>query len=191
MKMNEKIARAVIARTCAARPDGVWLVGVDSEHADVRHYSGQCALVLVDGERTAMLTPSLPWSTHPGQVRTTASGTPDVDGDGKRDVAWALPATIYPMKGRPNSAGRFNPATDTQPVYRDVSGAGTFAGVREANANVYPATAIQLHAGSSSKPVAIGCFTLPPKQFETLSSAIQRHASSGFRLCFEHVEDML
>lgn len=188
--MTPELALQIIhaAVPADASADGVWLVGTDSEHASVREYSGECMLVLVDGDRIAGLTPSLPWSTHPGQIRTTASGTPDIDGDGKRDVAWALPRTVYPMNGRRSSSGRYNPSTPVQPVLRNHTGASTFAQVRAASAKVWSATAIQLHAGASNKPVAIGCFTLPPKAYSVLSEALGRYAPSKFRILFDHVE---
>lgn len=188
MNIDESTARAIIASTNQEKPDGVWLVGLDSELANVRSYSGVCKLVVVEGERYAELSPALPWSTHPGQIRTTASGTPDVDGDGLRDVAWALPRTVYPMRGKRNSGGRFNPATTVQPVLRNHTGAACYRDVRLASAKVWSATAIQLHAGASHKPVAIGCFTLAPKHFDVLAPLIEKHASRGFRIAFAHVE---
>ena len=170
------------------RLDGLWLVGLDSESADYRKYSGEALLILIDGEQAKILYGPFPFSSHPGQVRTNATGTPDVDKDGKRDVAWAAEGVAYPMKGKRNSGNRFDPTTKYQPVYRDTSGAGNYVGVVANSPKMWPGTAIQFHAGTSSKPVSVGCLTAPPKYFDECAKRIEALKVSSWRLVFEHRE---
>lgn len=148
----------------------VWLLCRDAEprpadSAYLRAYTGTC--LLVDVESRAALTPILPYAHHPGQRTTTARGTPDVDGDGQRDIAWTLPHVQYLFRSRPNSAGRHDPAGSVQPVRRWLTRSRSWS-------DVVPGTAIQLHAGRQDRPVSIGCWTLPPDAYAVLTQAIQR-----------------
>ena len=168
--------------------DGVWVVGVDSERGNYRKYSGKCAAFRVAGGEISKLSGWFDFSSHPGQIRTEASGTPDVNTDGKRDVAWALEGVIYSFKGRRSSSGRFDPTTAQQPVLRNIEGQETYYDVFQAHPKVYPATAIQLHAGTSHKPGSVGCFTLPPGPYANLAEVIEAQRVPGFRLVFELTE---
>lgn len=168
--------------------DGLWLVGLDSEKADYRKYSGEALLILIDGERAKTLYGPFPFSSHPGQISTAAAGTPDVDGDGKRDVAWGLEGVAYTLRGKRNRGDRFDPVDKFQPVLRNMNGERTYDDVVRYSPRWYPATAIQYHAGSSSKPVSIGCFTSPPSDYKAVAQRIEALNVSSWRLVFEHKE---
>lgn len=200
MELNEDTARRILKsplsvveggkETTPPPSDGLWLVALDSEVANYRNYSGKCALFMLDGVQTLKVTRDYPFSSHPGQIRTEASGTPDVDKDGLKDVAWAIPRYTYSYHGKRSSSDRFNPTTKTQPVLRNLQGHETFKEVRAFNSKIYQATDIQVHAGSSRKPVSIGCFTLPPDDYKALAERIESLKVSSFRLVFAHTETL-
>ena len=171
-----------------AKADGLWLVCLDSEKADYRKYSGEAVLVLIDGTRSKVLLGPFPFSSHPGQISTAATGTPDVDGDGRRDVAWALEGVVYTLRGKRNKSDRFDPVDKYQPVLRNMNGERTYDDVVRYSPRWYPATAIQYHAGSSSKPISVGCFTSPPDSFKAVAQRIESLNVSSWRLVFEHKE---
>lgn len=183
-KARDIISKAVDDATMESvtNKDGLWLVGLDRPDASVRDYSGEASLYKVSGDDITLVYGPVPWASHPGQVKTNADGTPDVDGDGQRDVAWTIPGLAYRMKSKRSSSGRFNPVTKTQHVYRDTQKAGRFI---DLDYTIYEATAIQYHAGGSSKPTSVGCWTSPPREFEKMAAAIEKHANGTFWIIFD------
>lgn len=200
MEITEEIVKYVLSGSIEEQKDGtiakvtsldgVWIIALDSMRAKHSDYSGVCQVVLIDGERIMMLEPQFRFSSHPGQIRTSLEGTPDVNKDGLRDVAWCIPRFVYTYSSKLSSSNRYNPTTRTQPVYRNESGKYTFEEILKMNPKRYPATHIQIHAGSSSKPVSVGCFTLPPHDFTRLVDTIAKLKVSTFRLAFEHTESI-
>lgn len=182
----DELTSDVVRSILQGLPHGRYIVALDTEKARLRDFSGQAVLVVWTGSGLYFVSEKFPIATHPGQVRTTASGTPDVDRDGKRDVAWAIPGEPYELKPKRNRSGRFDPTTKTQRVYRDTKGAGTWVGLDKSK--VYDATAIQLHAGTH-KPISIGCFTVPGNQWEEVAEKIEAFADGEpIALVFAHAE---
>ena len=139
----------------------------------VRAYTGQTAVFkAVNGKLVEQQGP-LRSAAHPGQKSSGLS--PDVTGDGRGDVA-NLPAGVYKYGTQTNYRGRFNPTSNFQ-GYRDQNQDGTISGSEKDRKHTI--SAIQIHAGSSSKPSSIGCQTLPPSDYNKFRSAVRNSASGN------------
>jgi peptidoglycan hydrolase-like protein with peptidoglycan-binding domain len=142
----------------------------------LRSYTGQTSVFRAENGRLVEQNSNpLRSASHPGQF-STRSGTPDVNGDGRRDIAHVRPG-VY-QYGVRTSNSRFNPTNDAQfRVARDLNQDGVID-AREANRG-YSASGIQIHAGTSSRPSSTGCQTMPPNDFRAFQDAIRRSNSSG------------
>lgn len=157
--------------------EGLWLVGFDALDPKLRAYTGTAYLVEIAKGEPRLLAEPVVWAYHPGQLATTAA--PDVDGDGRADIAWTIPGVIYECHALRRNQ-RFDPATKTQPVYRNTRGDGR----NPSGSLVYPATGIQYHAGNKDRPSSIGCWTSPPADFERIARIIEAHSAKTFRVAF-------
>lgn len=157
--------------------EGLWLIGFDARGPKLRAYTGTAYLVEIKGSKHWLLGEPVAWAFHPGQVTTTAA--PDVDGDGRADIAWTIPGIIYECHALRRD-GRFDPVTKTQPAFRNTRQDGR----NPAGSLVYPATGIQYHAGLADRPSSIGCWTSPPADFERVAEIIEAHPAKTFRVAF-------
>ena len=144
----------------------------------VRAYTGQTSVFRAENGRLVEQNDGpLRSASHPGQFSTRASGTPDVNRDGRRDIAHIRPG-VYRYRTRPNGSGRFNPVDNGEfrNSARDTNQNGVIDG-RERDQN-HAATAIQIHVGNSTRPSSVGCQTLPPSDYREFQQAI-RGANTG------------
>ncbi|HAA57454.1 MAG TPA: hypothetical protein DCE42_22000 [Myxococcales bacterium] len=139
----------------------------------LRSYTGQTAVFRAENGRLVEQQAPLRSAAHPGQMSSGLS--PDVTGDGRGDVAH-LPSGVYEYGTQTNYRGRFNPTGDFQ-GYRDQNQDGTISGSEKDRR--HRITAIQIHAGSSSRPSSIGCQTMPPSDYNQFSSAVRNSASGN------------
>lgn len=149
----------------------------------VRSYSGQTAVFRAENGRLVEQEGPLRSASHAGQFSSSLS--PDVTGDGRGDVANIRPG-VYHYNTRTNGRGRFNPRSNAEFANsaRDYNQDGVIDG-REAQGR-HQATAIQIHAGNSSRPSSIGCQTLPPDDYNRFRQAI-RGANTGGNSDFTYI----
>ena len=119
-------------------------------------------------------------STHPWFTHSTLS--PDVDGDGVRDVAMIRPG-LYEVVGRPASANIGGSPTyhvltpkgsDALPAWRDTRHDGSFDAAERlaSEARHDTAGAILFHLGGLSSVPAIGCQVFPDADLRRLVDAV-------------------
>lgn len=143
----------------------------------VRSYTGETSVFRVQDGQLREVTGPLDSASHPGQFATRASGTPDVNRDGRADVAHIRPG-VYRYNTGTNGRGRFNPITNAEfrNSARDTNQDGTIDG-SETNRE-HAATAIQIHVGRADGPSSVGCQTLPPNDYNRFRQGI-REANTG------------
>ena len=172
----------------------LWIVGIDKFMAgdikEVRSYSGEALLIRIEDDGTHVVEYGpFPWSTHPGQLTTNASGTPDVNKDGKKDIGWTIEHNVYPLQTRPTTNGRYNPTVKWQPVLRDTLHKGDIAAMPQ---KLMQADYVQLHVGGSKRPSSVGCWTVPPLEYAKLQKAIadvrKRYNTQTMNLIFTYDE---
>ncbi|MCB9638266.1 MAG: peptidoglycan-binding protein [Myxococcales bacterium] len=151
-----------------------------------RSYSGETAVFRAEnGHLVEVSGDPMRSASHPGQFRSTAS--PDVNGDGRGDVAH-IRTGVYDYSTRLGGKGgnRYNPIDDGQfrNSARDVNGNGVIDG-SEVDRN-YSASAIQIHMGNSNSPSSIGCQTMPPNDYSRFQQAI-RSANTGGQGSFTYI----
>lgn len=153
----------------------------------LRKFTGSAVLVRAFGNGDFEVIGSpFSVSAHPGQATTTSSGTPDVDGDGQRDIAWIMTDTAYLFRGkRSGSNRRFNTVTYESPVHRDFTNKGTLDRVERTM--IYPATAIQYHDdGGAGRPISVGCITSPIREYNKVAEWIEAQPESNFRIILKY-----
>lgn len=162
------------------------------QKAFTRSYTGKLAVFRVNKEgKLEEMSPPITSASHTGQFNTDADGTPDVDGDNVKDIAYIRDGHTAEYRLSPNRRnGRFVPTEDAQ-AFRDTnhngridmsekyidsdkSGAIDDAEQSEDNLRLYKATAIQIHEGTQHVPVSVGCITMPPDQFEHFTETISQ-----------------
>lgn len=149
--------------------DDRWPVRYDREWH--RTYTGEAALFLFEETKSGAMNAisvgePIPWSTHPGQRSTRNRGTPDVNNDGRKDIAYAVDRVAYEYRIVPNSRNRYNTTAHRVPVHRDAY--APFGALNDDDLDLYPGTAVQLHAGKDGYPTSIGCSTAPPADYDRL-----------------------
>ncbi len=151
-----------------------------------RSYSGETSVFRAENGRLVEVSGDpMRSASHPGQFRSSAS--PDVNGDGRGDVAHIRPG-VYDYSTRMGGSGgnRFNPIDDGQfrNSARDTNGDGVIDGAETDRR--YSASAIQIHMGNSNSPSSIGCQTMPPADYGRFQSAI-RDANTGGQGSFTYI----
>ena len=151
-----------------------------------RSYSGETSVFRAENGRLVEVSGDpMRSASHPGQFRSSAS--PDVNGDGRGDVAHIRPG-VYDYNTRTGGKGgnRYNPVDDGQfrNSARDTNGDGVIDG-GEADRR-YSASAIQIHMGNSNSPSSIGCQTMPPADYSRFQRAL-RDANTGGQGSFTYI----
>lgn len=158
--------------------DGFYFLIKDLEPPDtmssnyLRSFTGYGVLVEYKDGVSKPLTPPFPVSSHPGQATTRASGTPDVNLDGKADIAWIRQNLVYDFQTkRSGSRMRFNPKNYISPTHRDILDKGTLS--ENEREKLYDATAIQYHSDEGAgKPISVGCITSPLWAYDNVASPV-------------------
>lgn len=149
----------------------------------LRSYSGQTA-VFRAGEDGRLQEVGGPFrsASHPSGVgnrdmRTVDPrvGYQDVDGDNRSDIAHLQPG-VYEYSARARG-GRYNMTDTNVAVHRDTNHDGRIDN-QEAQ-TWHNATAIQIHAGGSSRPSSAGCQTMPPSDYRQFQAAIAEGTGSN------------
>ncbi len=143
-------------------------------NAHLRSYTGQTSVFKYENGQLRETGGPFDSASHPGQKGTSRQKFTDIDGDGRDDIAHLRPG-VYTYSGRPNGSGRFNPTDNRQmQVSRDTNHDGVIdAGERAASDRRGDyATALQWHAGGSTRPSSVGCQTMPPDDYARFSRAV-------------------
>ncbi|MBI2572095.1 MAG: peptidoglycan-binding protein [Candidatus Schekmanbacteria bacterium] len=151
----------------------------------VLDYTGQTSVFRCENGRLVEQIDGAPLqsASHPGQLTTSFSGTPDVNNDGGKDIAHLRPG-VYEYRSRPTGNGRYNPADNRRfDVARDTNHNGVIDGSEVDRG--YRAGGIQIHAGGANRPSSVGCQTLPPNDYSRFQDAL--HQSTGNRGTFTYV----
>lgn len=146
----------------------------------LRSFTGVGILVLLEKGVIQIIGSPFLASSHPGQKSTNASGTPDVNRDGKRDIAWLMPSVVYRFKGRRTGSNkRFNPVDYITPVNRDYQTQGWIDSSERKR--VFSATATQYHDdGGTGVPISVGCLTSPLKDYNRVAGWIEELKQKEF-----------
>ncbi|MDF1664911.1 MAG: 3D domain-containing protein [Planctomycetota bacterium] len=112
-------------------------------------------------------------STTPGQEKTKASGTPDPNKDGVKDIAHLAPGLYKYKIGTFKGLSAYRPVSIT-PCYRDTNQDGRIdKGEKKASKKRGDlATGILFHRGKDTRPSSVGCQTMNPKVFDAFEKAL-------------------
>lgn len=112
-------------------------------------------------------------STTPGQERTKASGTPDPNKDGVKDIAHLSPGLYKYQSGTFKGLSAYRPKSIT-PCYRDTNHDGRIdkSEKKASKKRGDLATGILFHRGLKTRPSSVGCQTMSPKVFDAFEKAL-------------------
>jgi 3D (Asp-Asp-Asp) domain-containing protein len=122
-------------------------------------------------------------STTPGQAQTRASGTPDANKDGVKDIAHLSPGVYRYKSGTFRGLSAYRPQSVT-PCYRDTNHDGRID-KKERTASRKRgdlATGVLFHRGLKTRPSSVGCQTMSPAVFKAFERALKGDKSFDYVL---------
>jgi peptidoglycan hydrolase-like protein with peptidoglycan-binding domain len=144
----------------------------------LRRYTGEAVVFKATGGRLVEKNAKGPFraAAHPGQLVTKAA--PDVNGDGKSDIAH-LRSGVYEYQGKVNGSNRYDPVSDmAMKVARDLNQDGVID-PKEAQRDDY-GLGIQIHSGNAGGPSSIGCQTFEPNDYIDLKKVVHAAKAETF-----------
>jgi 3D (Asp-Asp-Asp) domain-containing protein len=138
----------------------------------VRAYNGTFVVIWIDDKGKPRVA-HFAGATTPGQERTKASGTPDPNKDGVKDIAHLSPGVYRYKSGTFKGLSAYRPISKT-PCYRDTNHDGRIdKSERKASKSRGDlATGILFHRGRDTRPSSVGCQTMNPKVFDAFEAAL-------------------
>ncbi|MFC1706820.1 peptidoglycan-binding protein [Planctomycetota bacterium] len=149
---------------------------------DIREYTDTFVVMWKDRDGRAHVE-HFEGSTTTGQKRTQFGGTPDVNRDGKKDIAHLEPGTYFYRRTRYKGESAYGGAGRV-PVSRDTSHDGHISEAerRASERRGDTGGAILFHRGDRSAPRSVGCQTLSPAEFNSFERALGRDRNFSYTL---------
>jgi hypothetical protein len=140
-------------------------------------YSGQTVVFQARDGGLVEVGGPLRSASHAGQFSARDGTFTDVNADNAPDIA-QIHTGVYRYETRTRSDRLNLDDFGSVNAGRDINHDGVISGARERRR--YRASAIQIHAGDPDRPVSVGCQTLPPDDFRTLTGLVRSNGQSTF-----------